>query len=578
MKRWIKRDLKKERESLNISFMDLAIRSGFKESTVQWWEAQKRFPKYALKKLELSLAGGPSATRALLWTHGKIYAVTPFSKRLRELMEAQKLSRQALCAKIGCSENCVSVWLRGGATPSDAYIRKLSDLLGEDFCKFMKPLKISNPVGAFLYKKRIEKGLTVMEVCKALGRSEPGAWEKWMAGTCAPNAITLEKLRPILDLTEGDIKFINGQRKGCAPRSQSLKNKLDLSPDSEWMIRERLSRKLSQVDFSKLIGYTNPWVCMLESGRVPISDKLKMLIVRKLQKYDSRNKASDDNSFVVEEARAAASREEVIRVPKQSLDQVRKMAEEFRRRIPTTIKKSEGDDKYATRDKNFISLLMKTKIHKILEDAPLRFLNLPNRGREIVMFKDSFKLDMHNSLGMEKDALLCAEIKKLFLQRKWDMPIELGDVDDYILTMKSNPFNLIHLDYCGTLTRSKLAAVNHLIRITDNKCLIFLTLNTHPRAKYPVFYETGKPPFDAPIAWHQPYFGCDDALMEVFMVHLNPGKVEVKPETGEFMVPAGLADVFTKRGWESITEQYMKADIEKRMEVFKAVSEILNSK
>jgi transcriptional regulator with XRE-family HTH domain len=492
------------------------------------------------------------------------------SEWLRNQRTARGITQAALGKEAVINPSLISCLEVGKLPFSDYYYRALEEYFATH------PVVVSPPTSAaeLLRCKRKEMGLTQTELEYMLGYTGTSTAYSWETGACSPDKESLKRLRMLCTLSEEDVALIERDRKIKGGKI-GTRTARTAGSDAEWLTKERVARNLTQEQLAELMGRNGRYVCDLEREKFTFKDSAKREVMRAFQKWDEKREpvvSTAESNLTVS---IAASREEPKSMPALDLDPVRKMATGFHKMIPKEISESRDKDIYATRDKNFISELMMGKIHKTLGDTPLKFLNLPHKGREIQMLKDKFNLDMKNSLGMEIDVVFSAEVRKIFLYNHWDMPIKFGDVDKYIMRLRNNPFNLIHLDYCGPLTRTRLLAVNKLINISKEECLLFLTLNTNPRTKYPVFYEPGRPPFKAPIAWHQPYFGCNGALMEVFMIHLNPSKVEAKAEKKEFMVPAALADVFTKRGWETVTEQYMKATIEKRMEIFKTVTSML---
>jgi transcriptional regulator with XRE-family HTH domain len=492
---------------------------------------------------------------------------------LRDSRLARGLTQTDLGRDIGISVVTVNSLERDKVSFTNHYYDKFQNY-------FTTHMPVSVPptsYGDLIKSKRLRLGMSQIELMRKLGYDSHVALWYWETNRRIPGKDIVCKLKELLKLTKEEVSLFNTERvetRGGTPRAKCLRIP---GSDCEWLTKERLARGLSQLELSELVKCSREHIMKVENNIRRMTPGFKRTCMHVFQKWDKR-----DGRLLIEESPEemthAASREESIptaRASKQSLAPVRAMAAIFQKSIPSEIKADIHKDTYATRDKNFISELMLGKINKGLGDVPLKFLNLPYKGREIGLLMTRLKLDMKHSLGMDKDTEFVVEIKKLFMQRGWNMPVMYGDINKHILDMKSNPFNLAHLDYCGCLTEDKLQAINHLIRISRDECMIFVTLNTNPRCIHPVFYELGKPPFNAPIAWHQPYFGSKNALMEVFMIHLNPAKTVAKTDQKTVMVPVELMETFTKRGWETITKLYLEADTAKRMEIFNAVSKML---
>jgi len=129
----------------------------------------------------------------------------------------------------------------------------------------------------------------------------------------------------------------------------------------------------------------------------------------------------------------------------------------------------QGRFEYSEGVRNDLTLFVKKQLKKDGVISP-KLMIMPAGGRELFLLgadkKGPWKgPDIANSALFEKDTRR-ADIYENYFKTIWpEYKLKRGDVNKVIHRLEG-PFDYINLDYCGSLTQSKIDAVKHALKIS----------------------------------------------------------------------------------------------------------------
>lgn len=221
---------------------------------------------------------------------------SPLSQWLWRERTKRKLTREQASAFVGLGISSFASYERGARTPTEQMLQKLAAAFGEPPDevtawyeerlkspvlpkKFFLPPENATPLQNWLFTEREKRQKTKEEMGRACGLAY-NMYGSYEAGKCLPGNDAMDKISACLGLVPPLVRdWLAEQRKAISHSRVRKREHLAKTPLSEWVIAERLKRRMTQQELAEDMGFRPMGLKELEMAlKLPKRQRLQKII------------------------------------------------------------------------------------------------------------------------------------------------------------------------------------------------------------------------------------------------------------------------------------------------------------